>query len=325
MAIVRLKKQKKRFEIACYKNKVLEYRSGMCVHPHYPPPPLPTSRLALALAHTCCHIYSETDLDEVLQTDQVFTNVSKGALAPKAELTKAFGNKPQSEIILEILQKGELQVGEKERSAKLDQIHAEVISIIAEKCVDPATKRVYTPTMIEKALTELSSRKDSAADDNAGSGGGGGGGGEGAGTKAEDGENTGAGNGVGADDDKPVWRGVTEKRSAKAQALEAIKALVAHQVIPIARARMRLRIVATKKCKEKVLESVEQVEEEEFGNTGNWECVAFVEPGKYKRLVDIVGAETKGRGRVEVLDTAVSLSLSLSLRMDGGYGNSSHD
>jgi ribosome maturation protein SDO1 len=168
------------------------------------------------------------------------------------------------DIVREILVKGELQVGEKERGAKLDQLHAEVISIVASKCVDPGSKRVYTPSMVEKALAELATQPEGG------------------------------------------WHGVKESKSAKAQALEAIKALVAAQIIPIARARMRLRITGNKKCKEKVMEQVEQVEEEEFTVSGDWECVGFVEPGKYKTLVDIVGAETKGRGRVEILDTAVS-------------------
>jgi len=222
---------------------------------------------------------SETDLDEVLQTDQVFINVSKGALAPKADLQKAFGAATSTaDIVREILQKGELQVGEKERGAKHDQVHAEVISIVASKCVDPGSKRVYTPTMVEKALAELATKE----------GGG--------------------------------WHGVKENKSAKAQALEAIKALVAAQIIPIARARMRLRITGNKKCKEKVMQHVEQVEAEEFLSSGDWECTGFVEPGKYKTLADIVGAETKGRGRVEILDTAVSVGVEWQIfgtRADG--------
>lgn len=223
------------------------------------------SRLhSLSQNNTKCNSCRETDLDEVLQTDQVFSNVSKGALAPKADLQKAFGaDSSTADIVREILQKGELQVGEKERSAKLDQLHAEVISIVSAKCVDPGSKRVYTATMIEKALAELAT--------------------------------TPAGG----------WHGVRDGKSAKAQALEAIKALVAAQIIPIARARMRLKITGNKNCKEKVMGHVETVEVEEFLAGGSWECTGFVEPGKYKLLVDIVGSETKGRGRVEILDTAV--------------------
>lgn len=147
-------------------------------------------------------------------------------------------------------------------------VHNEVISLVANMCVDPETKRVYTGTMIEKALQELSSRKSD-------------------------------------EEGVPAWHGVTDKKSSKAQALEAIKALVYHQPVRIARARMRLRIVCVKRVKEKVEEFVEEVEEEGYEG-GNWECVGFVEPGRYKGLVDLVGQETKGKGRVEVLDTAVS-------------------
>lgn len=48
MAVVRLNKTGKRFEIACYRNKVVNWRNRV-----------------------------ETDLDEVLQIESVFENVSK--------------------------------------------------------------------------------------------------------------------------------------------------------------------------------------------------------------------------------------------------------
>ncbi|KAI0847777.1 SBDS protein C-terminal domain-containing protein [Daldinia vernicosa] len=290
VSLVRLKKGKKRFEIACYKNKVLEWRSGI-----------------------------ETDLDEVLQIPNVFLNVSKGQTAPAADLTKAFGkDKPLNDIILEILNKGELQVGEKERSAQLDRVHNEVISIVASKLVDPRTKRVYTTGMIEKALDMLSSQAHHQQSDKktpeAGSG---------AGTPA-----------TGDDAEaKPRtkehnWTGVVTTKSAKSQALEAMKALIAHQPIPVTRARMRLRITCSTNVlkqavkapktadaegeqkapgtvKDKILSYVEQVETQDVMGS-EWEVVGFVEPGAFKGLSDFVGNETKGQGRVEVLDMAVT-------------------
>lgn len=57
VAIVKLKKAGKRFEIACYKNMALNWRNGV-----------------------------ETDIGEVLQTDSVFANVSKVSLPQGAEL-----------------------------------------------------------------------------------------------------------------------------------------------------------------------------------------------------------------------------------------------
>ena len=88
VAVVRLKRKGKRFEIACYKNKVVNWRNK-----------------------------AETDLDNVLQIERVFTNVSKGKFASQSDLKKGFGDGlKQKDIILEILEKGELQVSDKERS-----------------------------------------------------------------------------------------------------------------------------------------------------------------------------------------------------------------
>jgi ribosome maturation protein SDO1 len=289
VSLVRLKKAKKRFEIACYKNKVLEWRSGV-----------------------------ETDLDNVLQIEGVFLNVSKGQTAPSADLAKAFGAKtPVNDIILEILNKGELQVGEKERHAQLERVHNEVVGIVASKLVDPKTKRVYTTGMIEKALDMLSSQGSQAQQDKTA--------GSAAGTPAtgEEGE-------AKLKLKEHVWTGVVATKSAKSQALEAMKALIAHQPIPVTRARMRLRITcptsilkqAAKSSgpklpddngeektkgtvKDRILSYIEQVETQDVVGS-EWEVTGFVEPGAFKGLGDFIGSETKGQGRVEVLDMAVT-------------------
>ncbi|PFH58264.1 hypothetical protein XA68_13933 [Ophiocordyceps unilateralis] len=296
VSFVRLKKGKKRFEIACYKNKVLEWRSGI-----------------------------ETDLDNVLQIPNVFLNVSKGQTAPKEDLEKAFGKgKPTADIILEILTKGELQVGNKERAAQLERVHNEVVAIVASKLVDPRTKRVYTSGIIEKALDMLSSQAHAGSD------------------KGNAAPTPPAAADADADIDaetKPrpkehSWTGVVTTKSAKSQALDAIKALIASQPIPVARARMRLRVTcatgvlkqAVKSTagkgapkddddeseqktpgtvKDRILAFYEQVESQDV--TGSeWEAVGFVEPGAFKGLSDIIANETKGQGRVEVLDMAVT-------------------
>lgn len=44
----------------------------------------------------------EKDLDEVLQTHSVFVNVSKGQVAKKEDLTKAFGTEDQTEICKQV-------------------------------------------------------------------------------------------------------------------------------------------------------------------------------------------------------------------------------
>ncbi|KAL8930090.1 MAG: hypothetical protein Q9172_000175 [Xanthocarpia lactea] len=293
VSLVRLKKGKKRFEIACYKNKVLEYRSGV-----------------------------ETDLDNVLQIPSVFLSVSKGQTAPSQDLAKSFGAKtPLNDIIMEILNKGEMQVGEKERHAQLERVHNEVIDIVAGKLVDPKSKRVYTTGMIEKALDQLSSHG-------------------GATHKLDEGKTTGTATPTNGDASKekakemPTWTGVVTTKSAKSQALEAMKALIAWQPIPVSRARMRLRVTCptnvlkqaakgsvkkeveeedadaeseklTGTIKDRILSYVEQVETQDTVGQ-EWEIIGFVEPGAFKGLGEFINGETKGKGRVEVLDMAVT-------------------
>ncbi|KAJ6126583.1 hypothetical protein N7523_002195 [Penicillium sp. IBT 18751x] len=319
VSVVRLKKGKKRFELACYKNKLLEYRSG-----------------------------AEKDLDNVLQVPTVFLSVSKAQTAPSAELAKAFGaDTPKDEILQEILRKGEVQVGERERKDILERVEKEVLDIVSGRLVDPTTKRVYTSGMISKALDQLSSASGQQQQQP---------GGEANGSGEEPTQHK-----------KPMWTGVSSNRSAKSQALDAMKALIAWQPIPVMRARMRLRVTcpvsllkqsvkaapgsapakekeapsggskgnkkggkggkkskkgddsdidagasdaeATPKApgtvKDLIMSYIESVESQEVSGD-EWEVVGFAEPGAYKALNDFIGNETRGRGRVEVLDMSVT-------------------
>ncbi|KAI9849127.1 MAG: hypothetical protein M1837_005357 [Sclerophora amabilis] len=271
----------------------------------------------------------KTDLDNVLQIPAVFLSVSKGQNAPAQDLAKSFGPKTSiNDIILEILNKGELQVGEKERNAQLERVHNEVIDIVAGKVVDPRTRRVYTTGMIEKALAELSSQGSHGQQ-------------EGKGTPAASGTSTpnhgepASANGEmkGKHKEMPTWTGVVTTRSPKSQALDAMKALIANQPIPVSRARMKLKITcatsilkqAVKSApksksgdgaedgaeekvkgtvKDRLLGFVEQVQSQDVV-AEEWEVIGFVEPGAFKGLSEFIGGETRGKGHVEVLDMAV--------------------
>jgi ribosome maturation protein SDO1 len=98
---------------------------------------------------------SEKDIDEVLQTHTVFINVSKGQVAKKEDLIKAFGKDDQTEICKEILAKGELQVSDKERHSALDAMFKDIATTVADKCVNPYSKRPYSVSLIEKAMKDI--------------------------------------------------------------------------------------------------------------------------------------------------------------------------
>jgi len=123
VAIVRHSQGGKKFEIACYKNKVLNYRSGV-----------------------------EIDMDEVLQIDNVFENVSKGTLAKKNDLIKCFGTDDKELICKRILTKGTLQVSNLERKEQQEQTTREITNMIVSKCVDPRSQRPFTSNVITDGL-----------------------------------------------------------------------------------------------------------------------------------------------------------------------------
>lgn len=126
VAVVRLKKHGLRFEIACYKNKVLSWRSRV-----------------------------EKDLDEVLQSQTVYSNVSKGVVAKTKDLVAAFGTDDQAKICLEILEKGELQIAGKERESQLSSQFRDIATIVMQKTINPETQRPYTISMIERLMHEI--------------------------------------------------------------------------------------------------------------------------------------------------------------------------
>lgn len=125
VAVVRMNKGGKRFEIACYRNKVVDYRQGL-----------------------------EQDLSEVLQTERVFANVSKGEFAKAKDMQKVFGTKDEDEISKLILLKGQLQVSDKERAQQLEKTSAQISEWISKNCVQPATDRPYTISQIRHAMKE---------------------------------------------------------------------------------------------------------------------------------------------------------------------------
>eukprot|EP00966_Prymnesium_polylepis_P165213 3819535-Prymnesium_polylepis.1 len=80
VCVVRLKRNGKKFEVACYKNTVIAWRNKV-----------------------------EKDIDEVLQAHTIFANVDKGILAKSEDLIAAFGTDNEDEICVQIVDKGEFQ------------------------------------------------------------------------------------------------------------------------------------------------------------------------------------------------------------------------
>lgn len=225
VSLVRLKKNKKRFEIACYQNKVQDYRKNI-----------------------------ETDITEVLQIQQIFMNVSKGQVASKEDLLKCFNTNDINLIINEILQKGEIQLSEKERQLMLNKINNEMLTIISTKCINPNSKKRYPPTIIHKVLQQLKF--------------------------------------------SPVLN-----KPAKLQALEAIKLLISKQIIPIVRAKMKVKVTLQKKNSiDDILKYFNGKNEITEREDDQWNCTGLIDPVSYR---DIVALCKEREGTIQVIDMAV--------------------
>jgi len=58
-------------------------------------------------------------------------------------------------LLLQILEKGELQVSGKEREAQLSSQFRDIATIVMEKTINLETRRPYTITMIERLMHEI--------------------------------------------------------------------------------------------------------------------------------------------------------------------------
>jgi len=199
-----------------------------------------------------------------VQVENVFLNVSKGQVASKDELNKAFGTTDVSEvlqevcvsmlILMQILKKGELQVGEKERTHELTNLWREIATQVSQKCVEPSSQKPYPVSMIEKAM-------------------------------------------------KDAHFSVKPGKSAKSQTLEVIRLLQAKNTIAIERAQMRISVAMPskegKRLKDKVVPLFMKVEEEDWSDM--WEIVGTIDPGALRVINAIFDEEVKGEGGVETL------------------------
>ena len=78
-------------------------------------------------------------------------------LSVRSNLTKRFllSDSTTWSNLFQVLAKGELQVSDKERAGQLEATLKEIATIVAEKCVNPDTKRPYPVTMIEKGMKDI--------------------------------------------------------------------------------------------------------------------------------------------------------------------------
>lgn len=93
-------------------------------------------------------------LDDVLATDDIFTDAKKGIRAPEDELKEVFGTLDRNKIAEIIVRDGELPVTKKQRNEAQEEKRKMIVNIISRNAVDPKTGLPHPPQRIEAAMDE---------------------------------------------------------------------------------------------------------------------------------------------------------------------------
>jgi len=94
-------------------------------------------------------------LEDILVTDEIFTDAKKGFRASQEDLQKVFGTTDVFSIARTILLEGDIQLTTEQRRKLQEEKRKAIINLIAKLCVDPRTDCPYTPARIEAAFEEV--------------------------------------------------------------------------------------------------------------------------------------------------------------------------
>ena len=90
-----------------------------------------------------------------MQIDKIYKNVNKGELAKKEDLAHYFPNMSYEDIVKLILDKGEIQVSEKERNLNFMNIKNDIANIIVEKTYNKENGLPFPQNVIIKVLEDI--------------------------------------------------------------------------------------------------------------------------------------------------------------------------
>ena len=127
--LVRLKTHGKTFETAIEPDKAVAYKEGDSI-----------------------------DIDEIVQSDQVFTDMKKGLVASEQELGKVFGTTDTNNILRKMLDEGEIQFTQQYRAALRERKLNKLINLVHVNAIDPKTGLPHPENRIRAAIDEAKVR-----------------------------------------------------------------------------------------------------------------------------------------------------------------------
>ncbi|KPV64300.1 MAG: hypothetical protein AOA66_0260 [Candidatus Bathyarchaeota archaeon BA2] len=94
-------------------------------------------------------------ISEVLVTETIFTDASKGLRASEDKLQKTFETTDPIKIAEIILKRGTLQLTTEQRRRLVEDKRKQIVSFISRQCVDPKTNLPHPPLRIEQAMEQI--------------------------------------------------------------------------------------------------------------------------------------------------------------------------
>jgi len=108
----------------------------------------------LALKYKMNLLEDSIGINEILETDEIFQNVSKGEKAPDELLISCFETKETLEVAKIILEKGELNLTAEQRQEFFEKKRKQIVNMLVKTCINPQTRTPHPATRIENAMKE---------------------------------------------------------------------------------------------------------------------------------------------------------------------------
>jgi len=102
--------------------------------------------------------------EDLLASEEVYEDSSKGLRASGEELTKTFGTSDAFEIVKKIIKEGDVQVTAEQRKEMLEKVTKRISNIISRQGVNPQTGAPHPPERILRAMDEARVKIDYSKD-----------------------------------------------------------------------------------------------------------------------------------------------------------------
>ncbi len=102
----------------------------------------------------------DIDIKEVLASEKIFKDASKGKKASEEKMEEIFGTSEPLEVAEKVINEGDIQVTTRQRKEMRKERKKEIISYIARRAVDPQKDVPHPPRRIENALEKTNFQVD---------------------------------------------------------------------------------------------------------------------------------------------------------------------